>query len=464
MNLNRAIIPESKDVRDIKVPGYYYKKLDNGIKLFVVEDKRYPLITGRFVFEAGSFYDETIGKGKFGLSSILSELIAKGTEDLTHSEISEKIEYFGAGFSSGSDSDAAYLTLHSLSKYFPNVLELASKIITHPALSEVEFNKLVEHKINSIISYLDEGDFLSIKAFRNKIYKNTPYSNIPDGTIYSISKLKLEDTINFYKKYFVPDNLMVVLVGDINPSGSEELINKYFSNWQGSGVVKGSICSLDFPENIEVLLSNKKDAHQADICIGHKGVPKDTEDLINIIFLNTLLGGYFSSRINKVLREKEGLTYGSRSSFNTKKYSGDFSVDASVNQNNVSEAIDIIIKEINLMKNVKPTEEEIKNVKSYITGTFPMQLETPNGIAVKVINKIFYNLPDNFYSEYISKINNITPEDVLATADKYLHPDKFTISVSGDSKKITKQLEKFGTVQIIKQENYKKIYNEYKKR
>ena len=116
------------------------------------------------------------------------------------------------------------------------------------------------------------------------------------------------------------------------------------------------------------------------------------------------------------------------------------------------------------MMNVKPTEEEIKNVKSYITGTFPMQLETPNGIAVKVINKIFYNLPDNFYSEYISKINNITPEDVLATADKYLHPDKFTISVSGDSKKITKQLEKFGTVQIIKQENYKKIYNEYKKR
>ena len=162
-----------------------------------------------------------------------------------------------------------------------------------------------------------------------------------------------------------------------------------------------------------------------------------------------MLGGYFTSRINKNLREENGYTYGARSSYNWKRITGDFSVDTNVNNSVTAKAIKEIIKEIDIIRNHKVSNDELENVKNYICGSFPLQLETPNTIAAKVLNLIIYEMNKDFYNSYISRIMDVSAEDILYSAQKYLSTDKLTIAIAGNPDEIKSSLEEFGEIEVI---------------
>lgn len=447
--LDRSKPPVPGTPKDLNFPKFFEAKTGNGITVLVIEDKRLPLVTSRFVFKSGSYMDYFSGADKSGLSSITSELLTKGTESRTATQIAEEVDYIGATLSSGCDYDATYVSSYSLKKYFDVIFDVVSDVILNPKFAEEEIARLREQRLNSILSMMDDGDYLSEKVFRKFVYGDNPYAFPVEGTGESVSKISAEDIMNQYRRIFVPQNLIVAFVGDITSDEALKKINEKFSNWGNKPSGELSFPGVKDINGSSVYIIEKKGAVQSSLKVGHKGIKRNDPDFIPVHIMNTLLGGYFTSRINKNLREVNGYTYGARSSFNAYRFAGDFSVTTEVKNDITSNTVKEILKEINLLRNEFVTDEELQNVKNYISGSFPLQLETPNAVASKVINLKFHGLADDYYNNYLRKVNELTVENIRDTAMKYLHPDNLIISVAGNTKEISDDMKQFGSVEVL---------------
>lgn len=447
--LDRSKPPKSGKPKDINFPKFYESKTSNGITVLVIEDNSLPLITSRFVFKNGSYSDHFSGDNKYGLGSMTSELLVKGTTSRTATDIAEEADYIGATLSSGCDYDATYVSSYSLKKYFDNIFDIISDVILNPIFAEEEISRLAEQRLNTLLSMIDDGDYLADKVFKKYVYGNSPYANPIEGNNTSIKGIHRDDIRNFYGKVFSPENLIVAFVGDITPDEAMLKLNSKFSNWANKNSVNDEIIKAELNESSKVYLIDKIGAVQSSLKIGHLGISRDNPDFIPAYMMNTMLGGYFTSRINKNLREENGYTYGARSYFSCNKYSGDFSINTEVKTEITSNTIKEVLKELNEIRNDFVRKEELQNVKNYISGNFPLQLETPNAIASKVINLKLHNLEDDYYNTYIRKVNSLTREDIKNVAEKYLHPDQLSISIAGNTEAIKEEMQQFGEVKVI---------------
>lgn len=448
--LDRSMPPKSGKPKDVNFPKFFETRSDNGITVLVIEDKRLPLITSRFVFKSGSYMDYFAGENKYGLASMSSELITKGTSGMSATKIAEETDFLGATISSGCEYDATYVSSYSLKKYFDNIFEIVTDVILDPKFDEEEIGRSREQRLNSLLSMTDDGDYLSEKVFKKSVYENNPYAFPVEGNKTSINNLNREDITTFYRRIFNPENLIIAFVGDITPEEAMSKINEKFSGWKNSSEFETKQLIPALKGKTKVYLTEKKGAVQSSIKAGHIGINRGNPDFIPVNVMNTMLGGYFTSRINKNLREVNGYTYGARSVFYSNKFSGDFSVMTEVKNNITSDTLKEILKEINDIRNDFVSDDELQNVKNYISGSFPLQLETPNAIASKVINLKLYDLDEDYYNTYIRKVNELTKDKIKDAALKYLHPEKLVISIAGNVKEIEEDMKVFGDVEIVK--------------
>lgn len=447
--IDRSKMPKTKATRDLRFPDFQKFTLNNGIKVYLVKDNRYPVTTVRLLLKAGSYCDFFTEGYKSGVSTLTGELLSKGTINMNALEISEKIDFSGALLASGFGYDGSFLSLASLKSNLDDMLGLMSDFLLKSTFPVDELESKKEQIINSIISLQDDGSYLAERVFKNIHYKNTPYQFDPDGYIDSINKINSDDLKNFADKYYTPSNTVIAVVGDFNTDDIKEKLENRFINV--SKVKTKDI--FDFKEEDRgkgaVYLTAKEDASQSSLHLGHSGITRNNNDYLNVSFLNTLLGGSFTSRINKNLREKNGLTYGARSAFNARMFSGDFSVETEINSDKTGFAVEEILFELNDIRENFVSDEELENTKNYITGNYPLQLETANSVSGKLMTLELYGLEKDYYDLYLSRINSITKEVVRDTARKYIHPEKLKFVAAGDLNKMKKQLSKFGDIEII---------------
>ncbi|MEO6694532.1 MAG: pitrilysin family protein [Ignavibacteria bacterium] len=449
--LDRSKPPKPGKPKDVNFPKFFEAKTNNGITVLVIEDNRHPLITSRFVFKKGSYSDHFAGENKYGLGSMTSELLIKGTKTRTATDIAEEVDYIGATLSSGCDYDASYVSSYSLKKYFDNIFDIISDVILNPVFMEDEISRLKEQRLNTLLSMIDDGEYLADKVFKKYVYGNSPYAFPVEGNNDSINGINRKDIQDYYGKVFSPENLIVAFVGDITPDEAMSKLNSKFSGWEKKNTFKDELIESAIPDASMIYLVEKKGAVQSSLKIGHLGISRENPDFIPLYVMNTMLGGYFTSRINKNLREDNGYTYGARSYYSCNKFSGDFSINTEVKTEITADTVKEILKELNEIRNAFVGKEELQNVKNYISGNFPLQLETPNAIASKVINLKLHNLKDDYYNTYIRKVNDLTKEEIKAVAEKYLHPDKLSMSIAGNTKALKDQMQQFGEVKVIEE-------------
>lgn len=447
--IDRTKMPEVKPARDIHFPEYTKFKLRSGIKVYLVKDKRYPVTTVRVLVKAGSFNDYFTKGYRSGVSTLTGEMLSKGTENLSALAIAEKMDLSGLLFASGFGYDASYLSLTGIKDNFDTTIEIISDMLLNPVFPESELNSKKEQIISSLLSLQDEGSFLAERVFKTIHYKNTPYEYDPDGYVESLRNISREDLVGFYGNYYNSGNVIIAIVGDYD---EDQIQSKLENNFNGFKSVRNNDV-FDFSENDNgkgnVYLIEKKDAMQTSLLLGHSGITRNNEDYIKVSFLNTLLGGSFTSRINRNLREVNALTYGARTSFNARMFSGDFTVETEINTEKTGFAVEQIMGELNDIRENYVSDEEMENAKNYIIGNYPLQLETSNAVSGKLMTLELYGIEKDYFDTYISKINAISKEDVRETAVKYLHPGKIKFVAAGNVKKLKKQLEKFGNVEII---------------
>ncbi|MDD5363037.1 MAG: pitrilysin family protein [Ignavibacteria bacterium] len=447
--LDRKKIPVSGLIKDIEFPPYTEHILANGLKVLMVKDDRFPVTTCRMLIKAGSYNDFFVKTEKYGLATLSSEMLNKGTGSKSQVEIANILDYNGALFSSGAGYDASYLSLSCLKKNFEPMFGLFSELFLDSTFPEDELEQKKDQLISSLISLSDEGSFLAERAFKTKIYTDSPYEKDPDGYPESLKNIISQDLVQFRSDFYKLNEITLAFVGDIDEGRLLFLTEKYFGKEKGLNRKLKYDFSCNENKSTRIFVVDKKDSVQTSLYIGHSGIKRNNIDFIPVVLLNTLFGGMFTSRINKNLREKNGLTYGARSSYNCKKHSGDFSVEAEVNDDKAGFAISEIIKEMNEIRNNPITDYELENARNYITGNFPLQLETSNSVAGKLLSLDLYDIDNNFYNHYLSSVNSLTADDLMETAKKYIRPDELTIVAVGKLKRLKTQLKDFGNLEII---------------
>lgn len=445
--LDRTKPPKAGPPKDVVFPKFFDTTISNGINLIVITNNKIPAVSVRLVFrESGSYYD----KEKYGISSITAELLTKGTKNRSAEQIAEEMDFIGGIISSDSDWDGSYISLSVLKKHFNKAIEILSDIVINPIFAEEEISRIKEQRISSLIQNKSNPDYLTDRMFAKAVFGNHPYAYPIEGTEESIRNLTRDDLLGFYKKHYSSDKLILAFVGDITREEAIYVTEKYFSGLPTTQKSEEEIkvYIIDDTKPNRVYIINKPEAVQSNIKIGHTGVKRNNPDYIKIMVMNTILGGYFGSRINYLLREKHGFTYGAGSSFDPRIYPGDFSVSADVRTEVTDTSISLIISELRRIREETVSEEELSRVKNYLTGVFPLNLETSNNVASRVIGMKLYNLPDDYYNKYISEIMSVTTKDVMETAKKYIRPENLSIVVTGKADELKNILSKFGNTKV----------------
>ncbi|KXK06179.1 MAG: M16B family peptidase [Chlorobi bacterium OLB4] len=446
--LDRSIPPLAGKPKDVKFPDFKEVKTDNGITILVIEDNRLPLVSSSIVFKRGKYFDSYYGEDCAGLGSIMSELITLGTPRFNGEELSERIDYLGADVNVSANFDAFIVNFVSLSKNFSELFDLVQEMILQPVFDEKEFLREKSKRLNEIIAYNDDCEYLSTLLFNKVIYDRTPYSLPLTGTNSSLRELSVTKVKQLHSDLINPGEMLISFIGDITADESIEKVEKYFSHLNRSDL-KSESEKIKLLPKAGVYLTNKGGAVQASMKIGHRGIEKKSEDFLKIKFMNTILGGSFTSRINHNLREVNGFTYGARSFFIQRRYAGDFCIETEVKNDLTAPACEQVIKVLREFTSEKITEDELELTKNYIAGSFPLQLETPQSISTLLINLRLFDMEKDFYDNYVTETLKITSEEVLETARKYINPDEISYCLAGDVESISGLMEQIGEVKII---------------
>lgn len=434
--IDRSVQPKPGPAPKVQLGKAEKFNLPNGLKVIMVENHKLPRVSASLTIDNPPVVEGT----KAGVSSLMGGLLGNGTSKISKDDFNERIDYLGASISFGSSGASA----NSLTKYFPEVLELMANGVQDPVFTKEEFDKSVERTLEGL-----KSNEKNVKAIASRVEDALVYGkNHPFGefiTKESVNAITLEDVKNNYTTYFRPNNAYLVIVGDINTTETKNMVSKLFGNWK-KGTVPAT--NLPTPQNVattEIDFINMPNAVQSEIAVVNStDLTLGDKDYYAALLANNILGGGGTARLFMNLREDKGYTYGSYSSISQDRLEGaaKFRAGAAVRNMVTDSAVVEIQKEINKIRYQKVTEEELKNSKAEYIGSFVRNVQKPATSARYALNIARYNLPEDFYENYLANINAVTLEDVQNAALKYFRGDKARIVITGKGIDVLKNLEK----------------------
>jgi zinc protease len=432
--------------QEIKLPEIRKETLDNGLKVIVIEHHELPVVAFRLVLKSGSAFDPP---NKAGLANLTAGLLRKGTKTKDATQIAEEIDFVGGTLGAGADWDATFATCRVLNKYFDTGLELLADIILNPTFQDDEIERLRKQIVAGIMQQKDDPGSVAEENFRKFVFGEHPYGQPLEGTEESVSGITREDIVDFHKTYYVPNNAILAVVGDINTENVLKKVKSKFSSWERKEFVPPDFVPPPPIKGRQILLVDKPDLTQSYINIGNFGIERKSPDYFSVRVMNYILGGGgFASRLVDEVRAKRGLTYGIHSDFDRCRLKGAFEVSTFTRIDSTLGAIQAILEQIERMRTEKVSEKELSETKSFYTGYFPLQFETPEQIATQILEVELYDLGEDYIENFRMNINAVTADDVLRAAQQYLNPDDIKLVVVSKAEELEAGLKSLGQVEV----------------
>ncbi len=446
---DRSLAPESGPIRDFQAPSVIAESLDNGLKIKVARSPQVPVVTVSLVLDAG---EDLLGAEKAGLAVLTGDSLEEGTPKWSGGELAEQLENNGTGLSIDTDWDCTTVSLSCLADRLDTVLGILAEVVLNPLFPADEVSRLVDQKLALIEQRKMDPGSVATDCVRKMVYGDAPYGRPLGGTAESLASMNPDLVTNFWKERYVPGGSGLVVVGDVDMSEIKDLAARCFSDWKGSAGLRASLKPEEAAQNQgKIFLVDRPGSVQSEIRIGHVGQPRKTDDYFPLIVANTILGGAFTSRLNSNLREKNGFTYGVRSSFQFRRGAGPWGVSTAVGTDVTADAVKAAVSEIEKFVSEGPSEEEMESSRDYIAGVFPLRFETTDHITSHVVNTLVYGLPDDYYQFHREKVRMVTSEDVRQAVMRCIRPDDMTIVVVGDAENVKTPLSglDWGELEIL---------------
>ncbi len=423
-------MPAAGAPKPFNFPEAATKTLANGLRVFVVTDHSEPAVAARLVLmSAGTIKDPA---GMPGVAQMTANMLTQGTEKRSAKEIAEAIDFVGGSLEASASSDATDVSLGVVKKDLATGLDLMSDVVLHPSFRAEELDRQRQQLLSSLTVQYSDPDFLASAAFSRLVYGNSPYGWPAQGTPDTIKKLDPRILAKFHDANYVPNQALLAFAGDITPEEAFAAAEKYFGAWPTTQIVVAALPAPSPVQGLHVWLIDKPDAVQTQIRVGKLGIQRGDPNYIPVVVMNRVFGGGYNSRLNTEVRVKKGLTYGAYSSFNPHRSAGSFAVGTYTRTAATVDALKLVVDLIAQMSSGDVTPQEMDFARDYLAGVYPIQSETAEQVAGRVLTVVAYGLPRDFNYTYPDRIRGVTPAQVREMARKYLGADNLDIVLAGN--------------------------------
>ncbi len=405
--------------------------LSNGAVLLVSEQRNVPMVVVRMLIDAGARRDPT---GKEGLANLTADLLTEGTKSRSATQISDAVDSVGASLNTSAGVDGAQLALTLLSKDLRTGLDILADVLLHPSFPQAEVARRREAILAAMKASEDNPGYVASRIFTEFLFRGEPYGHLSIGTPEGVTKATRKDILDFYREHYQPQRAIITVVGDVTEAEVTALLEETLGGWKG-----GSEAAFVYPAHTSPkpqVLKLQRPVTQANVILGHRGIARDNPDYYAIEVMNFILGGGgFGSRLLDNIRTKEGLAYSVASGFTAPKSPGSFRVILQTKNESAAQAVQLACAEIARFRREPVSDDELEDAKLYLTGSFPLQLDSNGKIASFLTEIEFFGLGADYADTFKSKINAITKDDVLRVAQEYLQPDDLSLIVVADFSK-----------------------------
>jgi zinc protease len=435
--------PPPGPARPLNLPKITEKKLSNGLTVILAPLPNVPKVTAILTFRSATTATER--ERHQGIAQIAAGVANEGTDSRTSKQIKEELRSIGGNLNLGSDADASSMSASALSEFSTRLFDLMSDVAQHPAFPESELKLAKDNTIQGIRAGRADAGFLVNERFQKAVFGNHPYGFVvPDEK--SINALTREDLRQFVASYYVPNTSHLIVVGDIDPEKTFAEIQKAFGTWKAGTVPAPDNPAPPSRDKRQIYFVNRPGSIQSAIYIGNVAIPRKDKDYFALRTANIIYGGSFYSRLTRNIRESKGYTYSPFSSANTQAYSGSFVAGAFVRNEVTGPTLLEIFYELDRMRVLPVTDEELNAAKQYSTGNFSVELASQSGLAGRINTLYTFDLSKTFIEDFRPKIEALTPADIQRVAAKYFDTYRAAIVIVGDWDKVKDQVTPFGDV------------------
>jgi predicted Zn-dependent peptidase len=447
---DRSQRPAVGPTPELRLPALQEFTLPNGLRVLLMEKHDLPLVQVNLLVDAGSVRDVP---GKLGLASLTADMLDEGADGRSALALADTFELLGARFGVGGGLHSASATLRAATSRLPATLPLMAAVVLRPDFPSAELQRLRKERLTGLLRQHDQpAAIASALTFGSLFGRAHPYGRI--GEEASLEAITAADLKQFHQQYWRPNNATMVVVGDVQPASLRALLEQSFGGWSKGDVSPATIPASPQVAGRTIYLVDKPGAAQSVIQLGRIGVARATGDYFPLLVMNTILGGYFTSRLNQNLREQHGYTYGARSGFDFRPSPGPWTASASVATNVTGPALSEFFNELEGMLKPVPAEEAAR-ARSYIASQFAPAFQSVSGIAGMIGELVQYHLPAGYFNGYTRSVLAVTPAEIERVAKQYIDPARTAVFVVGDLKSIEPQIRalNLGEIRVLAKED-----------
>jgi zinc protease len=434
-SLDRSAVPTAGKTPELHVPTWTKLALANGAQLIVSERHGLPLVSMNVAFVGGANQFEPAAKT--GLGSFVGQMLLEGTSTRTGDQLAEATQALGSSINANIGAESGTMSFFVMRDKFEPMLALFEDVLVNPSFPQTALDRLRARTVVNLKQAKDRTGSIAGVVFPKVLYTtDQPYGR--STTEQSVTAITRDDLVAFHQQYFQPGRAVITVVGDVKPDDVKRALDKALAPWKAGG----SRPAFTYPappaaKPTTIYLVDKPAAAQSTFAIGEVGPPRSTPDYYSLRVLNAFFGELFQSRLNANIREQKGYSYGVSSRFAFGRGPGAFRAGGDIVTAKSDSALIEFMKELKGIRGPRPiTDEEMQAAKNSLIQSLPSRFASVGGVSGAVSEIYTQDLPENYYQSFVTRINDVTKDDVLRAAQKYLDPDHLAIVIVGDRAKI----------------------------
>jgi zinc protease len=427
-----------------------HRDADTALRLWTVEHRELPVINFVLLLPVGIAADPA---DRPGLAAFTADMLDEGSGSSDSFAIHERLARIGGVFDTEVGADATMVSLTTLAKFARPALELLAEIMMAPRFDPEDVRRVRALRLSRLMQLRDVPSALAERMFAARLYGSHPYGHTAMGTEASLNAITVGELRKFHEECYRRSQPVLVAAGD---ASHQEIVDLVGETWRAAGKWGGAegvplaacetppvVLSPRMPGVPRIAIVDRPGAAQSELRVGRVAASRSTPDFHTLGVLNTALGGAFVSRINLKLREEKGYTYGARSSFEFRRQTGPFAVQASVQTDATAESVEDVLREIAGMGGERPiTADELARAQAALVRGFPRGFETAEQISRAMCQLALYDLPDDYFDLFVPRVKAVTREAVTAAAARYLPSHDMEVVVVGDSERVMSSLSR----------------------
>lgn len=440
VNSNPGAVPPLGAERPVAWPKRTVRTLANGLQVVLAESRSFPKISAQLFFRSGN---ALVAHASPGLAEITASVVRTGTASRTSHQIEDDLRRMGADLSAHAGADSSAIGISGLAEYSSGILEMVSDLAQNASFPENEFERERRQKVEELKIERTTPGFLASERFRRVLFRKHPYAMIAP-TEAQVTSYRRADLEAFYRRHYTPSNSLLIAVGDFANESMLDEIEKTFGGWKAPQPEVPHTSAPPKHTGRQVHLVHVPETVQTEVIVGNLAITRHDPDWYRTVLANSIYGGAFHSRLVVNIREQKGYTYSPRSGINALRQYGYFSANAAVRNDVVAATLTEIFYEMDRMRSLPVTPEELESARSYLTGVFSLGVATQQGLLTQLSTVYLERLPEDYLETYRERIRALTAEDVMTAARRHFDSANALIVVVGDRDQIAEQAALFG--------------------